>query len=124
ALSVHAWRQPSIPAPSPPWERRSLGLRLKWSGTQPRMAASIKGAGIHRRCSSVLQVFATMWAMSHELGNCDANHGGGGRMDHHTVADLAITRGKVRPRDHRWLSYSSVPIFRWSRHRALRHMSR
>jgi hypothetical protein len=32
----------------------------------------------------------------HELGNRDADHGGGGRMDYRTVADLAITRGKVR----------------------------
>src|SRR5262245_13676816 len=91
-----------------------IGMSLPKSVT-----VRIKGAGIHRRCSSVLQVFATMWAMGHELGNRDANHGGGGRMDHHAVADLAITRGKVRPRDRRWLSYSSVPIFRWPRHRAL-----
>jgi hypothetical protein len=30
-----------------------------------------------------------------DLGNRDADHGGGGLMDHHTVADLAITRGRV-----------------------------
>jgi hypothetical protein len=77
-------------APKSRWKKR-------FRGHARADAPGVKGRCIRRRRSSVTpSIRDDVGGDCHELGHRDADLGGGGRMDHRTVADLAITRGKVR----------------------------